>query len=117
MEGQKTVVERSASCCIADKEPKKRISELMDDFLDYARYDLNFSPQTIIKYKDALRCFARDIGDKDVETLDVREFVKLKRIMMHRGVGEARISSIVYAMRSFLEHRQNTTKLSGIFAF
>jgi hypothetical protein len=46
MEGQKTAVERSASYCIAAKEPKKNISELMDDFLDYARYELNFSPQT-----------------------------------------------------------------------
>lgn len=114
MEGEKTVVERSASYCIGEKEPKKRISELMDDFLDYARYDLNFSPQTIIKYKDALKCFARDIGDKDVETLDVREFVKLKRIMMHRGVGEARISSVVYAMRSFFSYCRNYLNLNTL---
>jgi integrase/recombinase XerD len=114
LEPQKTAVETGASYCIGAKMPKKRISELTEDFLEYARYELNFSPQTIIKYKDALKCFARDIGDKDVETLEVQEFVKLKRVMMHRGVSEARISSVVYAMRSFLSYCRSFLNLNTL---
>lgn len=113
MESQKTAVETSASSGI-DQKPPRMISELVEDFLDYARYELNFSPQTIIKYKDSLRCFIRDIGDKDVESLEVQEFVRLKRVMMHRGVSEARISSVVYAMRSFLSYCRNFRKLNTI---
>ena len=55
------------------------MSGLLEGFLEYARYESNFSPQTIIKYKDSLRSFIRDIGDKPVEKLDVQDFVRLKR--------------------------------------
>jgi integrase/recombinase XerD len=110
METQKTAVEGNASYGIEGKEGET-ISGLIEGFLDYARYELNFSPQTIVKYKDSLKCFIRDIGDKDVEQLDVQEFVKLKRIMMNRGASEARISSVVYAMRSFLTYCGNFLKL------
>jgi integrase/recombinase XerD len=89
----------------------QRMSALVEDYLEYARYEINFSPQTIIKYRDSLRSFIRDIGDKDVQDLDVQDFVRLKRIMMERGVSEARISSVVYAMRSFLGYCGNFLKI------
>jgi integrase/recombinase XerD len=91
-----------------------RISELLEDFLEYARYENNFSPQTIIKYRDALRCFVRDIGDKAVEDLDVQDFVRLKRLMMERGVSGARIASVVYAMRSFLTYCGDFLKIQTL---
>lgn len=112
--GSKTAVERSAFYGIGKKETKILISELIDDFLEYARYDLNFSPQTCIKYKDALRCFCRDVGDKMPEELDVRDFVRLKRIMMERGASGARIASVVYAMRSFLGFCRNFLNLETL---
>lgn len=87
---------------------------MTEDFLEYARYELNFSPQTIIKYRDSLKCFIRDIGDKPVEKLEVSDFVHLKRIMMERGVSEARIASVVYAVRSFLAYCQNFLKLDTL---
>lgn len=78
------------------------MGEMIPEFLEYARYELNFSPQTILKYQDSLRCFIRDVGDKAIEEYEVQEFVRLKRLMMERGVSEARIASVVYAVRSFL---------------
>ena len=91
-----------------------RISELLEGFLEYSRYEVNFSPQTIIKYKDSLRSFIRDIGDKPVSQLEVQDFVKLKRMMMERGVSEARIASVVYAMRSFISYCGNFLKISTL---
>lgn len=44
----------------------KKTSELLEDFLEYARYELNFSPQTIVKYRDSLNSFVCDLGDKSV---------------------------------------------------
>lgn len=114
METPKTAVERSAFYGIGQKEAKLPISGMVEDFLEYARYDLNFSPQTCVKYKDALRCFIRDIGDKTPEELDVRDFVHLKRIMMERGASEPRIASVVYAMRSFLSYCRNFLKLKTL---
>ena len=114
METQKTAVERSAFYGIGQNMANLMISELVTDFLEYARYDLNFSPQTCVKYKDALRCFVKDIGDKTPEELDVRDFVRMKRIMMERGAGGARIGSVVYAMRSFLSYCRNFLKLKTL---
>ena len=84
---------------------------MIPDFLDYARYELNFSPQTIMKYQDSLKCFIRDVGDKYPEEYEVQEFVRLKGVMMDRGVGEARIASVVYAVRSFLIYCRNFLSL------
>jgi len=53
----------------------------------------------------------KDLGDKPVEQYEVQEFVKLKRLMMERGLSESRISSVVYATRSFLLYCKNFLKL------
>lgn len=112
-EAPKTTLERHS---IPDIEARQNhtISQLMESFLEYARYELNFSPQTIIKYRDSLRCFMRDIGDKPVEDLEVQDFVHLKKVMMDRGASPARISSVIYAMRSFLSYCQTFLKLSTL---
>jgi integrase/recombinase XerD len=92
----------------------QNISRFLEGFLEYARFELNFSPQTVVKYKDSLRCFVRDIGDKPVESLDVQDFVRLKRLMIERGTGGARINSVVYAIRSFLTYCRDFLKLNTL---
>ncbi len=110
MDPLKTTLERSASNDIALRPPKN-MSELLEGFLEYSRYELNFSPVTIIKYRDSLRSMIKDLGDKPVEKYEVQEFVKLKRLMMDRGLSESRISSVVYATRSFLLYCKSFLKL------
>lgn len=85
----------------------RRMSALLEGFLEYARYELNFSPRTVSKYQESLGWFIRDIGDKDVTELAVGDFVRLKKLMIERGVGPARISSVVFAARSFLNYCGN----------
>lgn len=113
METSKTALEESAFPCIAPKQ-SSLMSGLVEDFLEYARYELNFSPQTIVKYRDSLRSFLRDIGDKPVETFEVQDFVHLKKLMMERGLSEARIASVVYAVRSFLTFCRNFKNFNTI---
>jgi hypothetical protein len=93
---QQTAVESMADQGI-DARRNQTIADLMEDFLEYARYELNFSPQTIIKYKDSLRCFIRDIGDKPVEDLEVQDFVHLKK--SHDGQRGKRSQDIQRGLR------------------
>jgi integrase/recombinase XerD len=111
METSKNAVGSSASYCIGQKAPKN-MSELVEGFLEYARYELNFSPQTIRKYRKSLQYFVRDIGDKPVEQYEVQEFVHLKKLMMERGNCETTIAGIVYAVRSFLTYCKNFLNLN-----
>jgi integrase/recombinase XerD len=113
METPKIAVETNAFYSLSARK-SDQISELLEGFLEYARYELNFSPQTVIKYKDSLKSFMRDIGDKPVSHLDVQDFVRLKKNMVERGASEARISSVVYAIRSFLSYCLNFLKITTL---
>jgi integrase/recombinase XerD len=91
-----------------------KISSLVSDFLEYSRYELNFSPKTISKYQESLGWFIRDVGDKDICALAVQDFVRLKKMMMERGVGQSRIASVVFATKSFLNYCRNFLKLNTL---
>ncbi|MFC1609105.1 tyrosine-type recombinase/integrase [Patescibacteria group bacterium] len=110
---KKSVESSNAFYSVADKKSNK-ISELKEDFLEYARYELNFSPQTIIKYRDSLNSLIRDLEDKPIEHLDVMDFVRIKKLMMERGLSEARIQSIIYATKSFLNYCRDFLKIKTI---
>lgn len=81
-----------------------KMSDLLDGFIEYIQYELNYSPTTVDKYQRAIKKMISDIGDFKVESLEVSDFVKLKRIMIQRGVESAGISTIVFAMRTFLNY-------------
>lgn len=113
MKSQKNAVISHASYGKA-KNSEKNMSELVEGFLEYARFELNFSPQTIGKYGKNLEYFIRDIGDKPVEQYEVQEFVHLKKIMMERGNCETTIAGVVYAVRSFMLYCKNFLNLDVI---
>ena len=113
METSKSALERSAFYGISQKRANL-ISELVDGFLEYARYELNFSPQTAVKYKDSLNCVMRHIGDIAVENLDVTDVVKLKRLMIEKGLGSNRIASVIYCLRSFLNYCRTFLQIDTI---
>jgi len=111
METSKNAVISLASYCKDQKVPRN-MSELLDGFFEYARYEMNFSPQTIRKYEQSLKYFVRDIGDKPVEQYEVQEFVHLKKLMMERGNCETTIAGVVYAVRSFMLYCKNFLSLN-----
>lgn len=113
MKTQKSSNFSSASYGV-DAHESNQISALLDGFFDYALYELNFSPQTIIKYRDSLNWVIRDIGDKDVEKIEMQDIVTLKKKMIERGVGDARKASIVYSLRSFFAYCRDFHKLKTL---
>lgn len=90
------------------------ISTLIDGFLEYSQYELNFSPKTVYKYRESLGWFVRDIGDKNIGDLTVQDFVHLKKQMMQRGAGQSRIASVVFATKSFLNYCRTFLRLSTL---
>jgi integrase/recombinase XerD len=113
MEALKSV-ENAISFIDKSDENSKKMSTLIKGFLEYAQYELNFSAKTIFKYKESLGWFVRDIGDKAVVSLDVHDFIRLKKMMIDRGTGQARIASVVFATRSFLNYCRNFLKLTTL---
>jgi len=111
---KKICVENASAFHDKSGDTGTKMSTLIDGFLEYSQYELNFSPKSVIKYRDSLKWFVRDIGDKDISDLTVQDFVKLKRLMMERGAGQARIASIVFAAKSFLNYCKNFLKLSTL---
>lgn len=111
MDQENTAVNANA---FIDKSEKYILSNLVESFLEYARYELNFSPKTIEKYRDSLKSFSRDMGDKDVRELEAQDFVILKRKMMERGLSEARISSVIFAVRSLFNYCRSFLKIQTL---
>ncbi len=96
-------VESSAFQGDAEKETHY-ISEHLEGYMEYGRYELNLAKLTMFKYKDGIMWFTRYIGDKDVRELNQQDFVKLKRFMNEKGLGAARIGNVIWSMRSFLNY-------------
>ena len=106
MKNQKTSLHKSGLQGVG-KKATRNTSEILEEFLEYARYELNFSPQTITKYRDSIKSFIRDLGDKPIEEYQVQEFVTLKRLMFERGLSESRVYQVVYAIKSLLLYCKN----------
>lgn len=96
------------------EEKSYRITEVVENFLDYSVYELNHSKKSADKYRDALKSLVRDLGDKDIRELRVEDFVTLKKQMMERGLSASRIGTIVFATRSLLNYAKTFLKLETI---
>lgn len=107
-------VEECSAFIDKTKASTSQMSNLINGFLEYAQYELNFSPKSVFKYKDSLKWFIRDVGDKDIGELTVQDFVHLKKVMMQRGVGQSRIASVVFATKSFLNYCNNFLNLQTL---
>lgn len=84
--------------------PKQSILELKDGFLDYAQFEKCFSTQTIQKYNDCLKNFTKYVGDIPIKDLKIDHFIELRKQMSNRNLSNARIASIVFALKSFLRY-------------
>jgi integrase/recombinase XerD len=114
MENRQNAVGCSAFYNTFETAQGTQMSTLIDGFLEYAQYELNFSPKSVFKYKESLKWFIRDIGDKDISDLTVQDFVRLKRLMIERGTGQSRIASVVFATKSFLNYCRTFLRLSTL---
>lgn len=88
-----------------------KMSELVSGFIRYGQYEMFFSPQTVKKYEESLNWIIRDLGDISVEEITLAHITILKQKIITRGAGEARVSSMVFALKSFLNYCRNMLEL------
>jgi site-specific recombinase XerD len=65
--------------------PSPRLSQAAKQFLDYARVELQFRPQTIEKYQYCLGRVQRALGDRPVTEITAKDITALKSGMLARS--------------------------------
>lgn len=86
----------------AGERPAK-ISDLVPYFLAYARVEQRLSPESIVKYQDSLVAIMRIIGDLAPQEIAPRHVLLIKARCLERHLSEARVASLIYALKSFLK--------------
>jgi site-specific recombinase XerD len=90
------------------------LSQLLPGFLLYAEYDLNFSKTTIKKYQECIKQVIRYGGDIGVTSLTQPIVTAVKQEIYSRGAGDARVASIMFALKSFLKYCHEELEMSVI---
>jgi site-specific recombinase XerD len=80
------------------------MSTLVPEFLVYARVELQFADQSLLKYKDCFRQIQRMIGDRDVLSYSKDDVMQLKSRMLEKGHSVSRQVSILSALKRLLAY-------------
>jgi integrase/recombinase XerC len=91
---------------------KTDMKSLISDFLRHGQYEMFLSAQTVQKYGESLHWIVRDLGDIAVEDITPAHVTILKQKIITRGAGEARVASMVFALKSFLRYCTGSLGLS-----
>jgi integrase/recombinase XerD len=89
--------------------------EIINKFIYYIQYELNFSITTVAKYKDNLFWIQKQLphvlNPSRISTLDI---TLLKQKIKEGGARESRINSHIFALRKFLGYCNTILKISTI---
>ena len=91
-----------------------RLSGLAPKFLLYAEVELEFAPQSIVKYRDCLRQVGRMIGDRQVGEYSRHDILRLKSAMRAKAHSVSRQVSILSAFKRFLQFYREQEQLAVI---
>lgn len=80
-----------------------RLSEVVPPFLDFARVELQFRPQSLAKYRDSFRHIIRIVGDRPVTEYSKEDVTALKAHLMARGLSVSRHVSFLSALKRLLQ--------------
>jgi len=97
-----------------DPERQAVLSELVPYFLAHATFELRLSSESIEKYRDCLTWIIRWVGDIPPQKIRPEHVLLIKARCAERRVSAARISSIIYALKSFLKFCKFTVGLDTI---
>jgi integrase/recombinase XerD len=95
----------------ASNELGRRLSTIIPGFLKYARFERCLSPETIIKYRDCLGTVVKEIGDMPIDAIRLHHLTELKQEIALRGAGVARISQIIFALKSLLRYSSEVLEI------
>jgi integrase/recombinase XerD len=90
-----------------DKQPQATISDILPGFIEYMSVERRFSRSTIAKYRANVGWFVRDVGNLAIRDIRLEHFVALKSRMDARGAREARMASLIFAMKSLLVYARD----------
>ena len=79
------------------------MSELLPYFLIYERAELRLSPETLVKYQESLGWVLKIVGDMPPQEIALRHVLQVKARCLERNLSAARISSLIYSLKSFLK--------------
>lgn len=86
------------------------VTHISADFLEYARAELGFGPQTLDKYKYCLGRLARFYGDSSVTSLGASDLLHLKSWLIEKQTSNAwqivMLSSLKRLLRYCRDHRK-----------
>ena len=88
------------------------LREILPQFLRYARVELQFSEQSLLKYKDCVRQIRAMIGDRQLSAYGKSDVTVLKSKMLERGNGVARQVSILSCLKRILLFCRDELELS-----
>ncbi len=97
-----------------DQATEYTIGMLLPVFLEWARYERRLSQLTVKRYAHNLSWIIRDIGDLPVNRIHRGHILTLRRKIEERGCREARIGSILAALRSFLRFSRDIVHLPAL---
>jgi site-specific recombinase XerD len=78
------------------------LGELIPRFLRHAQLELQFAPQSLVKYEECLRQIARVLGDRTISSYSDDDVLNLKSALQARGLGVCRQVSILSALKRLL---------------
>lgn len=90
------------------------VSQALPGFVEYMWIEKRFSAATVNKYKENIASFMRDVGDIALAEMELAHFMKLKGLMAKRGAQEARIASMVFAVKCLLLYARDFLHIQGI---
>jgi integrase/recombinase XerD len=88
------------------------ISELAPEFLTFARVELGFAAESIIKYKDCLKQVQKICGNLPVTEFSKADLLRLKADMIVRNLSINRQVGIILALKRFFRYLADEENLS-----
>lgn len=84
-----------------------RLSAVLPAFLQYARVELQFSAQSLVKYQDCARQIERILGDRPVDSYNKDDVLALKAALLSRDLSVSRQVSILSTLKRILGYCQD----------
>src|SRR5437660_4478328 len=88
------------------------IGQLAPKFLTFARVELGFAVESIIKYQDCLKQVQKICGNLPVTEFSKADLLRLKADMISRNLSANRQVGIILALKRFFRYLAEEKKLS-----
>jgi len=96
---------------MAGETDQPLVSALAEEFVFFAKVELGFAPQSLIKYQDCFRQITRMLGDRPLAAYTRDDLLSLKSRMLSKGNSVSRQVSILAALKRLLQFAKEQRNL------